>query len=105
MRDHTGGRSAELLFAVDCDGPGVLELTGHPLRLPGEVAFSVDGGAPVRHRYNGHDTVRLDFGAAQNHRLAIVVADPTSPRLLSGEADERILGFRLVSVRIADPSA
>lgn len=82
----------------------VLELTGHPLRLPSDVTFEVRGHEHQRVEFSQHDQrtrVRLPRTPGPVV-LTIRAADATSPQTLGISKDARTLGFALSTIRLLD---
>lgn len=100
----TAGREAEFLFSVASpSGPCFLELSGHPLRLPDNVTFALNGNPILTHRFEHHDTVvRLPLSSPGSYWLTITLEAPTSPFRLQASVDTRTLGYRLSWVRLTD---
>jgi GT2 family glycosyltransferase len=86
----------------------VLEVTGGPLRRPGEVALRVDDQLAVRHTFTSYDeTVRVALGAGGERDviLTIEVDEAASPKSLGISEDVRSLGFALAGLRLVDRGA
>lgn len=98
----TSAAVAEIGFRViPSDTALGIELVGHPLRLPEEVAFLINGSSALRHRFSALDeavTIPIPPGT-DTVLLAIAVESPTSPVQLGWSQDQRILGFRIRSLR------
>jgi hypothetical protein len=86
----------------------LLELTGGPVRVPGEVTFRVDGQPAVRHMFTHRDEtarVALGDGGERDVILSIAVDQTASPKSLGISDDVRPLGFGLSGLRLVDCSA
>jgi glycosyltransferase involved in cell wall biosynthesis len=99
----TATGTAEILFSVAADSREafVVELAGHPLRLPETVAFALNGTPALSYRFDAPETVvRMPLPGVGAFWLTITVPAPTSPFSLTGAPDPRTLGFWVSELRL-----
>lgn len=83
----------------------MLEVTGGPFRVPGEVIFRVDGEVAVSHTFARHGetvAVSLGPGGTRDVILSIEVEKAVSPKFVGVSEDTRALGFALTCLRLVD---
>jgi glycosyltransferase involved in cell wall biosynthesis len=105
----TAGSRGEMCFTVVPDGSEdrILELSGHPLRFPDHVTFSVNGKLALIHHFDREqpEVLRIPFKGDGSVWLSIEVKSPTSPSALGKNPDTRTLGFRLMWIRLLQADA